>query len=173
MKEGIEKKVLNTGLDGLTDFYSINDFLPYQVPETDYIDVKLHNGIVENWDERQDNNLVPIKIPLEEAILKAALASHLDDQSRIQFFENPDSDKKIVIFGHTHEARVITTENNGEKQVYVNSGTWVDKNKCTKTFVVVSPPINEDTNTAFVTLCQYGAKGDFKKLKSEAIPISK
>lgn len=174
VKEGIRKKVINTGLDGLTDLHSINDFLPYQDPETGYIDVKLHNGIIENWDERQDNNLVPVKIPLEEAILKAALASHLDDQSRIQFFENPDSDKKIVIFGHTHEARVITTKNKeGKKQVYVNSGTWIDKNKCTKTFVVVSPPINKDTNTAFVTLCQYGDKGDFKKLKSEAIPISK
>ena len=174
VKEGIEKKVINTGLDGLTDFYSINDFLPNQDPETGYINVKLHNGIIEKWDERQYNNLVPIKIPLEEAILKAALASHLDDQSRIQFFENPDSDKKIVIFGHTHEARVITTKNKeGKKQVYVNSGTWIDKNKCTKTFVVVSPPNNEETKTAVVTLCQYGAEGDFKKLKSEAIPLSK
>ncbi len=72
VNEGIEEKVINTGIDGLTDFYAINDFLPYQDPETCYIDVNLHKGIIENWDERQDANLVPVKIPLEEAVLKAA-----------------------------------------------------------------------------------------------------
>lgn len=170
INEGVEEKVINTGIDGLTDFYAINDFLPYQDPETCYIDVNLHKGIIENWDERQDANLVPVKIPLEEAVLKAALASHLDDQSQIQFFQNPDSDKRIVIFGHTHEARVITTlSKEREKQIYVNSGTWIDKNKCTMTFVVVTPPKNKDTKPTFVNLYQYKSKGDIKKLESQAI----
>jgi len=170
VKEGLEEKVINTGIDGLTDFYAINDFLPYQDPETCYIDVNLHKGIIESWDERQNANLVPVKIPLEEAVLKAALASHLDDQSQIQFFQNPDSDKRIVIFGHTHEARVITTlSKEREKQIYVNSGTWIDKNKCTMTFVVVTPPKNKDTKPAFVNLYQYGSKGEIKKLESQAI----
>jgi UDP-2,3-diacylglucosamine pyrophosphatase LpxH len=169
VNEGIEEKVLKTGLDGLTEVYAISDFLPYQDPETGYIDVKLHNGIIENWDERQNNNLVPVKIPMEEAVLKAALASHLDDQSQTQFFDNPNSDKRIVIFGHSHEARVITSLNKeGKKQIYVNSGTWIDKNKCTKTFVVVAPPKNKDA-PAFVNLYQYGSQGEIKKLKSEAI----
>ncbi len=169
VSSGFEDKVINTGLDGLTEFYSINDFLPYQDPETCYIDVKLHKGIIESWDERQDNNLVPIKIPREEAILKAALSSHLDEQAGIQFFDNPDSDKKIVIFGHTHDARVITSLNEDGKQVYVNSGTWIDKNKCTMTFVVVAPP-HDNKNPTFVNLYQYSSKGNIKKLKSEAIP---
>ena len=130
----------------------------------------MHKGIIESWDERQEYNLVPVKIPLEEAVLKAAVASHLDDQSRIQFFDNPDSNKRIVILGHTHEARVITTlSKEREKYVYVNSGTWIDKNKCTRTFVVVTPPKNKDTAPAFVNLYQYGSKGDIKKLESQAI----
>jgi hypothetical protein len=170
VNEGLEKKVLNTNIDGLNDLYAINDFLPYQNPKNDYIDVYLHKGIVESWDERQNNNLVPIKIPLEEAILKAALASHMDDQSRVQFFENPESDKRIVIFGHSHEARVIiNSSEKGEKQIYVNSGTWIDKNKCTMTFVVVTPPKNKDAAPAFVNLYQYSSNGDIKKLESQAI----
>jgi UDP-2,3-diacylglucosamine pyrophosphatase LpxH len=174
LNEGLDENILKTGLDGLTSFYSINDFLPYQDSETGYIDVKLHKGIIESWDERQDNNLVPIKIPLQEAVLKAATADHLDDQSRVQFFENPDSNKRIVIFGHTHEARVITSLNDkGKKQIYVNSGTWIDKNKCTMTFVVIKPPNNEESAPIFVDLYQYSSKKGIKKLESQIIKKSK
>jgi UDP-2,3-diacylglucosamine pyrophosphatase LpxH len=171
VNQGLDEKVINTQIDGFTDCYAINDVLPYQ-KEDDYIDVNLYKGIVETWDERQDNNLVNVKIPTDEAVLKGAFASHLDDQSHVQFFNNPDSDKKIVIFGHSHEARVITSFNEKqEKQVYVNSGTWIDLNKCTMTFVAIIPPQSEDSSLTFVTLYQYSPSGDIKKLKSEALQI--
>ena len=94
------------------------------------IKVNLFDGIIENWDERQDLNLVPVNIPVEESVLGGAFADFLDEQSGFQFFDNPDSDKRIVIFGHSHEARIITSLNEKqEKNVYVNSGTWIDKNR--------------------------------------------
>jgi UDP-2,3-diacylglucosamine pyrophosphatase LpxH len=170
LHEGLDEKILKTDIDGLTGLYSITDFLPYQDPESGYIDVKLHKGIIESWDKRQDNNLVHVKIALNEAVLKAATASHLDDQSRVQFFENPDSNKRIIIFGHTHEARVITSLNGrGEKQIYVNSGTWIDKNMCSMTFVVIAPPKNKDSAPAFVELYQYHAEDGIKRLESQTI----
>ena len=170
VEEGLDKKAINTGIDGFSEHYAINDVLPYQNPEDDYIEVNLYKGIIETWDERQSNNLVPVKIPTDEAVLKGAFASHLDEQSSVQFFNNPDSDKRIVIFGHSHEARVITSFNEkGEKQVYVNSGTWIDKNKCTMTFVVVIPPKSEDSAPAYVNLYQYSPGGDIKKLESQAL----
>lgn len=170
IKEGLDEKVLKTGIDGFTDFYALSDFIPHQNPENGYIDVNLHKGIIESWDERQKNNLVPVKIPLEEAVLKAALSSHLDDQSKAQFFDNPESDKRIVIFGHTHDARVISTMSEDEKkQIYVNSGTWIDKNKCNKTFVVVAPPKNKDSALSFVNLYRYESNNNFKKIESQAI----
>ena len=172
VNQGMDEKVINTQIDGFTDCYAINDVLPYQNSEDDYIDVNLYNGIVETWDERQDKNLVNVKIPTDEAVLKGAFASHLDDQSHVQFFKNPDSDKKIVIFGHSHEARVITSFNEKqEKQVYVNSGTWIDLNKCTMTFVAIILPKDEDSSLTFVNLYQYSPSGDIKKLKSEALQI--
>lgn len=170
VEEGLDKKAINTGIDGFNDCYAIADLLPYQNSEDDHIDVNLYNGIIEGWDERQSNNLVPVKIPTDEAVLKGAFASHLDNQSGVQFFKNPDSDKRIVIFGHSHEARVITSFNEkGEKQVYVNSGTWIDKNKCTMTFVVVIPPKSENSTPAYANLYQYTAEGDIKKLESQAL----
>jgi UDP-2,3-diacylglucosamine pyrophosphatase LpxH len=170
VEEGLFKKAINTGIDGFSEFYAIADVLPYQKPEDDYIDVNLYNGIIEGWDERQSKNLVPVKIPTDEAVLKGAFASHLDEQSGVQFFKNPDSDKRIVIFGHSHEARVITSFNEKqEKQVYVNSGTWIDKNKCTMTFVVVVPPKSEDSALTYASLYQYSPSGEIKKLESQAL----
>jgi UDP-2,3-diacylglucosamine pyrophosphatase LpxH len=172
VEEGLDKKAINTGIDGFSDFYAIKDVLPYQNSDNDYIDVNLYNGIIETWDERQNKNLVPVKIPTDEAVLKGTFASHLDEQSGAQFFNNPDSDKKIVIFGHSHEARVITSFNEKkEKQVYVNSGTWIDKNACTMTFVVVIPPKSEDSSPTYVNLYQYSESGDIKKLESQALKI--
>ena len=170
VKEGLDEKVINTGIDGFTDYYAINDILPYQNPENNRIDLNLYKGIIEEWDERQNKNLVPIKIPIEEAVTKGTFASHLDEQSGNQYFNNPNSDKRIVIFGHSHEARVITSFNEKqEKNIYVNSGTWIDKNKCTMTFVVIIPPKNENSNPTYVNLNQYSPTEDIKKLDSQAI----
>ena len=120
--------------------------------------------------ERQDKNLVPVKIPIEEAVLKGAYASHLDEQSSVQYFNNSDSDKRIVVFGHSHEARVITSFNEEQgKHVYVNSGTWIDNNKCTMTFVVITPQKSKDSAPAYVSIYQYSPSGDIKKLESQAL----
>jgi len=170
VKEQFNEKVINTGIDGFTEYYALSDILPYQNSEDGYIDVNLYNGSIELWDERQDKNLVPVKIPVTESILKGAFASHLDEQSNVQFFDNEDSDKKIVIFGHSHEAKVIKSFNRKEeKNIYVNSGTWVDKNRCTRTFVTVIPQKSNDSAPAYVNLYQYSPEGDIKKLDSEAI----
>ena len=170
VNEGLDEKVIHTSIDGFTESYAINDVLPYQESDDNTIKVNLHDGIIETWDERQNLNLVPVNIPIEDAVLRGALASFLDDQSAVQFFDNPSSDKRVVIFGHSHEARVITSLNKKEeKNVYVNSGTWIDKNKCTMTFVVVIPQKSNNSAPSYVNLYQYSPSGDIKRLESEAI----
>jgi UDP-2,3-diacylglucosamine pyrophosphatase LpxH len=170
VKEGLDDKIITTDIDGFTDSYALTDILPYQNSEDNFIDLNLFKGIIESWDKRQDNNLVPVKIPIEDAILKGTLAGFHDDQSDIQYLNNPNSDKRIVIFGHTHEAQVLTSVNNKqEKTVYVNSGTWIDKNSCTMTFVAVIPKKDDDSAPVYVNLYQYSKTGDIKKLESEAL----
>lgn len=173
IKQGLDAQIIKTNIDGYTHNYAIGDVLPSQDPDNGYIFPKLYKGIIESWEDRQEKNMVPVKIPVEEAVLKGAFASHLDDQSMLQFFNNPQSDKRIVIFGHSHEARVITSFNEKlEKNVYVNSGTWIDSNSCSMTFVSITPPKDDDTNTVFINLCQYTEDGEVKKLTSEAMSKS-
>ena len=42
VEEGLDKKAINTGIDGFNDCYAISDVLPYQNPEDNSIDVNLY-----------------------------------------------------------------------------------------------------------------------------------
>jgi UDP-2,3-diacylglucosamine pyrophosphatase LpxH len=142
IKEDFEEKIIRTNLDGFTQTYAMSDLMPRQATEGGVIDVNLFKGIQDTWDERQALNNVAVKIPVREALMKAASSAETDNQAVVQYFHNPASDKRIVIFGHTHESRVIPSEtHDGKSAVYVNSGTWIDKNNNlpTMTFVVIAP----------------------------------
>ncbi len=142
IKEDFEEKIIRTNLDGFTQTYAMSDLMPRQATEGGVIDVNLFKGIQDTWDERQELNNVAVKIPVREALMKAASSAETDNQAVVQYFHNPASDKRIVIFGHTHESRVIPSEtHDGKSAVYVNSGTWIDKNNNlpTMTFVVIAP----------------------------------
>ncbi len=170
IKQSLDEKAIIMGIDGFTDSCSINDVLPYQNPEDGNIDVNLYKGCIEGWDERQNENLVPVKIPVDEAVAKGNLPSFLDYESGVQYLNNQDSDKRIAIFGHSHEARVIKSVNeNDEKTVYVNSGTWIDRNPLTRTFVVITPPKSKNSAPTYVNLYQYSPSGDIRKVESQAL----
>ena len=142
IKEDFEEKIIRTNLDGFTQTYAMSDLMPRQATEGGVIDVNLFKGIQDTWDERQALNKVAVKIPVREALVKSASAAGTDEQAIVQYFHNPASDKRIVIFGHSHESRVIPSEtHDGKSAVYVNSGTWIDKNNNlpTMTFVVIAP----------------------------------
>jgi len=142
IKEDFEEKIIRTNLDGFTQTYAMSDLMPRQATEGGVIDVNLFKGIQDTWDKRQELNNVAVKIPVREALMKAASSAETDNQAVVQYFHNPASDKRIVIFGHTHESRVIPSEtHDGKSAVYVNSGTWIDKNNNlpTMTFVVIAP----------------------------------
>jgi hypothetical protein len=117
VKEGFDDKIIVTNIDGFTEKYSINDLMPYQVLPGGLIEVNLFRGMQDTWDERQALNKVAVKVPLEEAIARAADAREMDHQAVVQYFTNPASDKRIVIMGHTHDARIVPSENHtGQKQ---------------------------------------------------------
>ena len=139
----LDDKIIVTNIDGFTSTYSVNDLLPYQMNVGGFIDVNIYKGIQDSWNERQTINHVSVKIPTAQAIANATKASESDNQAKIQYFLNPSSNKRIVIFGHTHDAKIISSENyKGQKSIYANSGTWIDHNDVAATnmnFVVVTP----------------------------------
>ncbi|MFA5358226.1 MAG: metallophosphoesterase [Patescibacteria group bacterium] len=142
IKERLSEKIIVTNVDGFTKTYAVNDLLPYQLTAGGKLDVNLFKGIQDTWDQRQTINKVAVNIPVDQAIAKASSAEETDNQAIVQYFMNPDSDKRIVIFGHTHVAKIISSNNhNGKKSIYANSGTWIDHNPdlTTMNFVVITP----------------------------------
>ncbi|MCE5320776.1 MAG: metallophosphoesterase [Bacteroidales bacterium] len=154
-----DEKFIVTNMDGFKGTYSVNDILPYQNTLGGFIDVKLYKGIQDTWNQRQTLNHVAVNIPVSQAIANAAKASESDDQAKNQYFLNPDSDKRIVIFGHTHEPKIISSNNhNGQKSIYANTGTWIDHNSVASTimsFVVITPQNTKASSLTFVKLYNF------------------
>lgn len=153
-----DENIIVTNVDGFTGTYSVNDILPYQTTVGGFIDVDLFNGIQDTWVERQIHNMVADTIPVAQAIANVFETSHLDDQAKVQYFMNPNSNKRIVVFGHTHIAKIITSENyNGQKSIYANSGTWIDHQlgAATATFVVITPQNDDASSQTYVKLYNF------------------
>ncbi|MBW7846975.1 MAG: metallophosphoesterase [Bacteroidales bacterium] len=154
-----DENIIVTNVDGFTGTYSINDLLPYQATAGGEIDVHLFRGIQDTWDQRQAYNHVPVNIPAQQAIANSASADETDNQAKIQYFQNPNSDKRIVVFGHTHDAKIIPSENlQGQKTIYANSGTWIDHNNAgptTMNFVVIQPQKADAASQTKIKLYNY------------------
>ena len=158
IKEKFDEKIITTNVNGFKGAYSVNDLLPYQITAGGQLDVNLFKGIQDTWDQRQVLNHVPVNIPVTQAIAKASSAEETDNQAAVQYFMNPDSDKRIVIFGHTHDAKIISSNNyNEQKSIYANSGTWIDHNQnlTTMSFIVVTPQNTNKSSQTYVKLYNY------------------
>jgi UDP-2,3-diacylglucosamine pyrophosphatase LpxH len=153
-----DEKIINTNVDGFTANYSVNDLLPYQSSPGGVIDVNLFKGIQDNWEARQTYNNVAIHFATDRAIDSVMSATETDYQANLQYFMNPASDKRIVVFGHTHEPKIIATESyDNKKCIYANSGTWIDHNpnKTTMNFVVITPQNNNASSQTFIKLYNF------------------
>lgn len=143
-----DEKIITTGIDGFDSTYAIRDLIPYQSTDSGQIDLDLYKGIQDSWLQRQVINKVSVKISASRAILKAASAGETDSQAIDQYFTNPNSDKRLVVFGHSHDAKILAATNHaGKKAVYANTGTWIDHTPLptTMNFVVVAPRNKADT----------------------------
>ncbi len=153
IENNFDDPVLVTNIDGFSQTYAVNDLLPFQEVPGGLIDMNLYKGAIDNWDERQTHNHVAVHIPTMQALMNAAPASGTDDQAELQYFSNPESNVRIVVFGHTHMARIIPGENHaGLKTIYANSGTWIDHNNLNGSimnFIVITPQgSSADSQTA-------------------------
>ncbi|GAB1444261.1 hypothetical protein MASR2M39_31110 [Ignavibacteriales bacterium] len=126
IKQKFSDKVMTTNIDGFTANYSVNDILPQVNPTTGKLEVVLFDNMLATWDQRQTMNGVKVKTPVKDAIILANDSHLTDNQSKFQYFDT-DGSIRIVIFGHTHEARILQYKNlEGKKTIYANSGTWID-----------------------------------------------
>ncbi len=166
VKEGYNDRIIKTNIDGYTADYAISDMIPYQNTPNGPIDTILYKGIQDTWDQRQTANLVAVKSTVREAIVNLTAASYLDSVADVQYFKNAASNKRIAVFGHTHEARVISNTNARlQKTIYANSGTWTDTNPyATMTFVVITPGKSSGSAPGFVNIYKYSKQGTVTRL---------
>lgn len=152
------EKLIVTNVNGFTGTYSVNDLIPYQSAPGEEIKVNLYNGIQDGWEERQKLNNVAVHIPAARAIDSVNSSTETDYQATLQYFKNPASDKRIVIFGHTHDPKMLSAESHDNKKcIYANSGTWIDHNpnKTTMNFVVITPQSKEASSQTYVRLYHF------------------
>lgn len=156
------EKLIVTNIDGFTDTFSVNDLLPYQDIQGGEIKVKLYNGIQDTWKERCTHNNVTVPISSADAFKYAAASTMgTDTMAVIQYFSNPKSTKRIIIFGHTHVAKIKAYKNyQGQKSIYANSGTWIDNNPSgfTMNFIVITPQKDNTNSQTYVTLYHFANK---------------
>jgi len=154
-----DEKIIVTNVNSFTGNYAVNDILPYQTTAGGVIDVRFFKGIQDSWSERQTRNHVAIPIPISQAIANSGKASESEFQATNQYFLNPNSNKRIVIFGHTHAPKIIASRNlNDEKCIYANSGTWIDHNgvaPTTMSFVVITPQNATTSSQTYVRLYNF------------------
>jgi UDP-2,3-diacylglucosamine pyrophosphatase LpxH len=137
-----DENLIVTNMNGFTGTFKVNDLVPFQSSPGGFINVNLYNGIQDNWDARQTHNNVPIHSLTGLAIDSVNSNTWTDYQAVLQYFMNPNSDKRLVVFGHTHVPKITASQNYmNEKCIYANSGTWIDNNPnlTTMHFVVITP----------------------------------
>ncbi len=129
VKDNHDDKIIVTNIEKYKDTYSINDVVPFNTSEGK-IDMSLFSGSCSQqaWNMRLKYNNAIVMTSVNEAIKGSLETSFLDKQSSVQYFQNPLSNVRIVIFGHTHIPMMKSYTNlNGESCIYANTGTWVDE----------------------------------------------
>lgn len=126
------------------------------------------------WEEHQRINNVGREMPYLAAVLSGGVDAVLDSFAAYEFFDNPESNKRIVVFGHTHKGLMNVFEDVEEKGkcIYVNTGCWIDEKWCdgegvtTLTYV----ELEKDNDQYTVELKKWGEE---EPMESDRIDIDK
>ena len=157
----LDTPIIITNINGFTQTYAVNDLLPSQSGKDSIIRVNLFDKIQDTWAQRCSLNHVQVPIDAGYAFDNAATDIGTDSMAVTQYFMNKNSDKRIVVFGHTHVAKLLTYQNyNDQKSIYVNSGTWIDAKPevTTMNFVVITPQNTNAQSATKVTLYNFRNK---------------
>ncbi len=168
VKDNFNDPIITTNVGHFTKAYAINDILPQNRATDGKITMNLYNDLFTqaNWDAREKYNNVPVMTEINKAIAGSLDTEFIDEQADLQYFQNPSSNVRIVVFGHTHAPIIKSYVNlNGKPCIYANSGTWEDQKTRDKNavieqdtlkmnFIMISP-MKPDKKKLQVALCQY------------------
>jgi UDP-2,3-diacylglucosamine pyrophosphatase LpxH len=157
VKDNYDDKIIVTNFGNFSGNYCINDIIPFN-KEDGSIDMNLYSGFCSqaNWEKRLAYNNVPVKTSVKDAIPGGLQTAFLDGMSNVQYFQNINSQVRIVVFGHTHNPMLLSFKNTkGEACIYANAGTWIDKKVKNgeeadqdiqnMDFIVIAPQANDNS----------------------------
>lgn len=167
VKDNFSEPIIRTNVGKFTKVYRIDDIIPHNIADGS-IQMNLYNNLFTqaNWDFREKYNNVTKMTDIKDAINGSLQTEFIDMQSDVQYFNNQDSDVRIVIFGHTHKPMLKTyTNGKGQPCIYANSGTWedmkirdksiaVDQDALKMDFIIITP-VKSDNKKLQVGLYQY------------------
>jgi len=168
LSEYYADKIIKTNFDGYTDTYAIADLLPY-LTEDGTIEANLYGDVADNWAERQQLNNVAVPIDVVTAMMNAGSNDFTDSLAQTEYFD-AGSPARIVVFSHTHAAKItVSTNAAGQKVIYANSGSWRDSapDYPVNTYLIITPAKEETATT--VSLYQYSADGTTTLLQQETL----
>lgn len=124
------------------------------------------------WERQQDINKVGVKIAYMAAVLAGGVDPVLDSMAPLEYFDNPKSNKRVVIFGHTHKGLMQKYETEGKGEcLYANTGCWIDERWCDGEGVTMLTYVElEKTDGQYKVALKKWGKND--PLASDAIPAN-
>lgn len=179
VKDNYDEGIIVTNIEKYNKSFAINDVIPYNTSDGK-IEMKLFNGSCneQTWEKRQAYNNVPVTTKVSDAIPGALKPAFTDEQANRQYFQNKNSKVRIVIFGHTHEPKILsyTSADKGDC-IYANSGTWidekvkagqppVDQDVKNMNFIVVEPQANDQSMIKVELFNYHNGKHNFEASKS-------
>ncbi len=183
VKDNFSDLIIKTNVGHYTKTYAINDILPKNSATDGSIQMNLYNGLFtqSNWNAREKYNNVPVMTDINKALVGSLKTAFIDDQANVQYFQNPLSNVRIVVFGHTHIPMIkLYTNLNGGPCIYANSGTWEDQKTRDKSAVieqdtikmhfVMIAPVKSDSKKLRVALYQY-KKGKHLLVDNRAVNL--
>jgi hypothetical protein len=113
-----------------------------------------------------------VQVPVS-ADFALKMLTTVDTMAYVQYFNNPASNVRIVVFGHTHLSMLRTYTNHaGQKSIYANSGTWIDPIIPPATThmncVVITPQGNDAASQTTVGVYSY-ENSVFTELKKDSL----
>ncbi|WP_293712140.1 metallophosphoesterase [uncultured Parabacteroides sp.] len=173
VSEEISGKYIKTNIDGLTRDYTLKDVSDWYVttdPDKCRKPLLYRTSFeAEEWNKRLKANgvLNTEKVPFETGLVAGIMNNTFENLAKSQYIEETTNPKRIVVFGHTHEATITNIGNS----VYVNSGTWIDKkwapNMPERTFVVLQEyEGNNKENNWEISLFSFEKRNQINKIGS-------
>lgn len=102
-----------------------------------------------SWASLLAKNRVQLPLPFTLAAVAGGVDAVLDAMANIEYFENPLSAKRVVVFGHTHKGMLTAYQSSAKGScIYANTGCWIDEK-----------PGDSETGVTFKTYVELDRKG--------------